>query len=238
MARHDTRKSAWLDVYRALRSDIDRGNLEPSDDLPTISSLASISGLSPYGARRVLERLCKEGRAQSWQGKGFRVAMPVIRLSTSEHCPKFGDTITALGYQSSSALLSSKTVGLNEQVARRMRSRPGAKAIMTETIRKVNGRPVALSHDFFVRNRLGGIAKTLATNGSVSRSLEEYGFASYRRDFTELACRFPTEHEALLLGIPRSQPVYATLGANLVSRDDVIQVSCGVWRADCVVYEF
>ena len=62
----------WRDAYRALRHEMDNGILKPGDDLPTLTNLAAKSGLSVHGSRRVLERLCKEGRAHSWQGTGFR----------------------------------------------------------------------------------------------------------------------------------------------------------------------
>ena len=228
----------WKDVYRALCQDIAAGRLEPGDDLPTISGLAKQSGLRPHGARRVLECLCKEGRAQSWQGKGFCVAMPTIRLRLDNKSPVFGDMIRSLGYAASSSFQSSKTIGMPPDVAKRMRQRQGKRTKLTQTLRHVNDRPVAMSLDYFVKDRLGEIDESLSRTGSVSRALEEHGISHYKRDFSELTCRFPTEHEAVMLQIPRTQPVYATIGANLAEDGTVFQVSKGVWRADCVAYEY
>lgn len=228
----------WSDVYRALREDIDLGRRSPGSDLPTIASLAKASGLTAYGARRVLERLSKDGRAQSWQGKGYRVAMPVIRFRVAEKKPVFGEHIRALGFSTSSEMTSSTTMRPPEDVARLMCSRARTRVLRTETLRGVNGQPVALSLDYFPRERLDGITETLAKTGSVSASLAKHGFPSYKRNHTLLTCRLPTAHEALLLGIPRSQAVYATLGANLDPDGAVLQVSKGIWRADCVAYEF
>lgn len=228
----------WKDVYRAMCQDIAAGRLAPGDDLPTISGLAKETGLRPHGARRVLERLCKDGRAQSWQGKGFCVAMPTIRMRLDNKSPAFGDTIRSLGYIASSSFLSSKTIGMPPDVAERMRQRQGKRAKLTQTLRHVNDRPVALSLDYFVKDRLGDIDASLSRTGSVSRALVEHGISQYRRDFSELTCRFPTEHEAVMLQIPRTQPVYATIGANFDTGGEVFQVSKGIWRADCVVYEY
>lgn len=238
MQKSENRNAASLDVYTALRRDIDRGVLAPGIRLPTISNLANSFGLTPYAARRVMERLRNEGRVQSWQGKGFHVAMPLIRLRLDVKRPIFGDHLREMGFSSASEMISARTVGLPVEVAGRMGTRPGAKAKKTETLRKANGRPVALSIDYFPHRVFEGIEETLAQTGSVSRSLAVHGVPTYSRDYTSLEARLPSAHEALVLAIPRSQPVYATLGANIAPDGMIIQISRGIWRADCVSYEF
>lgn len=230
--------SASLTVYKALRRDIERGEFAPGASLPTISNLAKSYGITRYAARCVMERLRDEGRAQSWQGKGFYVAMPMIKFRLDVRRPVFGDRIQEMGLKSQSELIRTKTVGLPVEVAQRIRNRPGTKAKMTETLRKVNGRPVALSIDYFPGHSFEGLEETLAETGSISRSLAIHGVSSYSRDYTSLDARLPSAHEALMLAIPRSQPVYATLGANLSPNGKLVQISRGIWRADCVSYEF
>lgn len=228
----------WLDVYRTMRMDIDTGRRAPGSALPTIAELANSANLTAYGARRVLERLCQAGRAQSWQGKGYRVAMPQIRLDLSAKRPTFGEHLRALGYHTSSSLVSAKTVRPPHDIARRMGVSLASQVSQTQMLREVNGEAVALSVDFFARDRLDGIERTLATTGSVSASLAQHGISAYKRDRTTLTARLPTAHEALLLNIPRSQQVFATEGANMDADGTVLQVSRGIWRADCVSYEF
>jgi DNA-binding GntR family transcriptional regulator len=60
------RPTAWNDVYRDMRLKIQRSDIEPGAALPTISDLSSHTELTRHGARRVLERLCEEGLANSW----------------------------------------------------------------------------------------------------------------------------------------------------------------------------
>lgn len=228
----------WIEAYRSLRMDIDQGRLAPGSVLPTIAELANSAGLTAYGARRVLERLRQDGRAQSWQGKGYRVAIPLIRLQIFEKRPTFGEHVRALGFDTSSNLISARTVRPPHEIAQRMGASHNNRVERTEVLRKANGKAVALSVDYFARDRLEGINRTLAQTGSVSASLAQHGVSSYKRDRTILSARLPTAHEALLLDIPRSQQVFATLGANLDADGTVLQVSKGIWRADCVTYEF
>lgn len=229
----------WWDTYRSFRHEIDRGILAPGTDLPTISKLAKDTGLSPYAARKVMERLRQGGHVQSWQGKGYRVAMPVIRLRMDHKSPVFGARLRALGFSARSELVAARKVGLPSTVAHRLGTRPGARAKLTETLREVNGRPVALSMDYFADRKFDDIdLVALAATGSVSAALAEVGIDEYRRDFTELTCRPPTAHEALVLNIPRTQSVYVTMGGNTDNKGELFQISKAIWRSDCVCYEF
>jgi DNA-binding GntR family transcriptional regulator len=227
----------WTSAYRDLRHDIKAGIYAPGAELPTIAALAKSAGLTNHGARRAMERLCLEGYAQSWQGRGFCVAMPRLQYRLGVRKPAFAEHARAQGFQSASELLAGKPQRLPRQLAERMQCRAGTDVLWTETLRKINGRAVALSIDYFRKDRLDGIVETIADTGSVSQALAMHGVENYRRDRTSFETRLPSAHEALVLGIPRMQPVYATLGANIADDGTIVQVSQGIWRGDCVVYE-
>ena len=227
----------WTSVYRDLRRDIEAGVYAPGADLPTITALAKAAGLTKHGARRVMERLCEEQHAQSWQGKGFRVAMPRLRFRLDARKPAFAEHVRAQGFDTESELIAGKPQRLPRGLAKRMQCRAGTDVLWTETLRKVNGSVVALSVDYFRKDKLDGIVETLADTGSVSKSLAVHGVETYRRDRTMFETRLPSAHEALVLGIPRQQPVYATMGANIAEDGTIVQISQGIWRGDCVVYE-
>ncbi|MEM8731074.1 MAG: GntR family transcriptional regulator [Pseudomonadota bacterium] len=237
MAQGETQKAIWVSVYRALRSDICQGRLAPGDKMPTLAALVRSENLSLHGARRVMENLRADGVVQSWQGKGYRVALPKIRLKLNTRQPVFSENVRAMGFATKSEVVATKHLGLPGHLAPRMMRRAGTEVTRTETLRKVNGRTVALSVDYFLKDRLDGIVETLQATGSVSQSLSLLGVPSYERDLTSLEARLPTAHEALMLEIARQQPVYATLGANIAPDGTVVQVSKGIWRSDCIVYE-
>ncbi|MEO1732879.1 MAG: GntR family transcriptional regulator [Pseudomonadota bacterium] len=237
MAQGNRNQSEWMAVYRSLRDDIRRGDLPPGAEMPTISALAKSANLTSHGARRVMENLCADGIVHSWQGKGCRVALPKIRLNLNTRQPRFSNTVRAMGFSTVSEVVASKTQGLPRELAPRMSCRAGTKVTRTETLRKVNGRAVALSVDFFLKDRLDGIDVSLRQTGSVSVALSMLGVPYYERDHTSFEVRLPTAHEALLLNIAPQQPVYATMGANIAPDGCLVQVSKGVWRGDCVVYE-
>lgn len=228
----------WKDVYRTLRTQIQRRLIEPGAQLPTISQLSKEHGLSRHGARRALERLREDGLAQSWQGRGYRVAIPLMRLKMSRARPSFHENVERAGRSSSSELVGTRSLGLPQAYAARMQRRAGLRVQLTETMRRVDGYVFALSRDYFPTDRFGHLADAIGESGSISSALAAHGVPHYERDFTTVKARMPSAHEAVVLAIPPTQPVYETVGANVDLRGNVIQVSTAVWRADCVAFEF
>ncbi|MEM1274036.1 MAG: GntR family transcriptional regulator [Pseudomonadota bacterium] len=238
MPNDDTDQRAWLSVYNGLRREIEAGARAPGSDLPTIAALGRETGFKLHSARRVVERLCAEGYAQSWQGKGTRVAIQPLHIRMQHARPTFHELVAAADRKSDSQLLVANEGRLPARLAQRVQQKPGTEITRTETLRRVDGRVMALSVDYFLHEGLKAIAETVGETGSISRALTTHGVTTYRRDYTSFDARMPTAHEALLLEIPRSQPVYATLGANIDRKGDIFQLSTAVLRADCVRFEY
>ena len=226
----------WQEVYRDLRNRIDAGELAPGAGLPTLAALATERALTTHGARRVMERLRDEGRVDSWPGFGYRVSPPRVAYRIDKQ-PSFSKTLSRSSRNGSTRLIGSRTVALPADLARDMRVRTGTRVLQTELVRSINGVDAVIAHNHFPLPRFAGIEATLASTGSVSLALAAKGVARYERRATRIGARMPSGHEALLLGIPRSQPVVVTVGINVDESGDPVEVSQSISRADCVSLE-
>lgn len=226
----------WKDVYRDLRGRIDDGRLAPGAALPTLSALARSSGLTPHGARRVMARLRDEGRVQSWQGLGHRVAEARVAYRIAMRT-RFGANLVGQGRSASCELMAARTVPLPHGLARDMRLAPATRVHQAEMLRRVEGAPVLLSRSHFPTGRFDGILDDLAATGSVTDALAAHGVADYRRQGTRIEVRLPRAHEGLMLEIPPSQPVIVTVGTNVDPEGEVVELAHSVWRADRVAFE-
>lgn len=230
-----TGSGAWRGVCAELRRRIDDGRLAPGAALPTLAALARESGLTQHGARRVMARLRDEGRVQSWQGLGHRVAEPRIAYRIDRRT-RFGGNLARQGRSAAAELIATRVVAAPPEVAREMRLAPGARVHQAEILRRVEGRPVLLQRSHFPADRFERIADVLARAGSVTAALAALGVDDYARQDTRIEARGPTAHEALVLDIPASQPVIVTLGANTDEEGAVIELAHSVWRADRVTF--
>ncbi|MEM6420982.1 MAG: GntR family transcriptional regulator [Pseudomonadota bacterium] len=227
----------WREVYRSLRDQIEAQELRAGDRLPTIADLAARAGISRHGARRVLERLRDEGRTQSWQGSGYRVVEPRVAVHLDSF-PRWGLSTSRTGLLGHARLIGSRVVPANRKLAEDMGLKRGARVYLAELVRSAGDRPVALSRSHFPVARFAGILDDLGQTGSVTRALARHGVAECHRSRTRLECRMPTPHEALVIGIPKGQPVMVSTGLNTDPDGTVIEVSISTFRADCVKFEF
>lgn len=226
----------WRSVYRGLRGRIEQGELKPGDPLPTLARLADQHGLSTHGARKVMARLRREGRVESWQGVGHRVSEKRITYRIDSR-PRFGANLIRLGQRGDTQLLATRTVGLPTRFSEAMGLRPGTRIVQTEVLRLAEGRPLALAQNFFPADRFEGIEVPLAETRSVTEALAAFGVSETRRLRTRIESRMPSAHEALQLQIPGNQPVLVTTGRNVDRSGAVVELSYAVSRGDAVTIE-
>lgn len=225
----------WRATYLDLRARIDGGEVAAGRDLPTIAALAEQTGLGRYGARRVLERLREDGRAQSWQGRGYRVTERRVTYRVGGP-PRFTHAMQAMGLSVSTDFTSVGRRRMPSDLPPGVGLSPRALVHRAEMVRAVNGRPIAILRVHFPLERFEGILDRLAATCSVTDALATMGVADFVRRNTTLEARLPTASEAVLLGIVRSQPVIVTTGVGVDATDTscVVEINRTVWRADCV----
>ncbi|MEL6170330.1 MAG: GntR family transcriptional regulator, partial [Pseudomonadota bacterium] len=164
----------WRHVYRSFRVQIEAGELQPGDALPTLSRLADLHGLTAHGARKVMARLRNEGRVESWQGVGHRVSEKRVTYRIDNR-PQFNSNLARLGQRGDTQLLATRTIGLPTRFSDAMGLPPGTRMIQTEVLRFADGRPLVLAQNFFPADRFGGIEVVLSQTQSVSKALATYG---------------------------------------------------------------
>lgn len=71
-------------VLQALQEALTSGRLTPGEKYPSINQLAEEHGVATVTARRALEKLRDEGRAEPQQGVGWFVTEPTIEDLTVE----------------------------------------------------------------------------------------------------------------------------------------------------------
>lgn len=223
----------WRGVCRHIRNLIETGALPPGTPLPTIAGLAAETGLSTHGARRVYARLREEGRIVGWQGVGYRVVTPGLEYAICPHT-RFRANVEGSGFAAETEVVAARTIRATGATGRALGLREGARVIMVEMVRRVERRPMILGVHHYAAERFVGIVDVLRRTGSVSQALRSQGVSEFSRRETRITTRLPSKYEALLLEIPRSQPVLVTSGINVDPDGAVVELSCGICRGDQV----
>ncbi|MEM7695280.1 MAG: GntR family transcriptional regulator [Pseudomonadota bacterium] len=234
-----TANEPWRAVYRDLRKDIDEGALRPGDALPTIAALSARTGLNAYAARRVMERLRDEGRVLSRQGRGFQVAAPRVPYRVGQR-PRFTSAMTAQGFAVSTDFVAAGRWRLSDAMARRIGAPRRPAHLSAQMLRRLDGKPVALTRVIFPPNHTEGVLDALFATKSVTEALRAVGVADFERTHTEVSGRLPTASEAQTLDIARSDPVIVTTGISVDTNapKTVVELNETIWRVDGVRLTF
>jgi GntR family phosphonate transport system transcriptional regulator len=201
--------SAWRLIAEELRADITEGRLREGSRLPTENALAERFGVNRHTARQAIASLAADGLVASRRGSGtfvtggsvhvHRIGMRT-RLSTS-----LGDRHSAAG-----RVLDSATEPAPADVARRLGIAPGDPAVRVESLRTVDGQPLALGTRWFDAACLPDIAAALRRTSSVTAALRASGIDDYVRASTVVAARHATASEAALLKLDPGAIVLVT----------------------------
>ncbi|GAA3649047.1 phosphonate metabolism transcriptional regulator PhnF [Microbacterium marinilacus] len=207
-ASRSTGYSAWRLIAEELRAEITEGGLRAGDRLPTENALAERFGVNRHTARQAVASLAADGLVESRRGSGTFVTGGAVhvhrigmrtRLSTS-----IGDRHSASG-----RVLESETVTASPEIAERL-GIAGGPVVRVESLRTVDGEPVALGAHWFDAGRLPDIATALRRTSSVTAALRAHGIDDYVRASTVVSARHATAAEAALLRLDPGAIVLVT----------------------------
>lgn len=173
------------------------GSLAPGSLVPTERVLTVELGTSRTTVRQALSELVGEGRLVRRQGSGTYVAEP--KISWPLQMTSFTEQAAAAGYSATTELLDAGRRRASEEIAARLRVKPGAPVYLVERLRLVDGAAMAVETSHLSASRFPGLVGKLRRASSLYRVLtEEYGVTPVVADETiETAAASPREADLL-----------------------------------------
>lgn len=137
--------------YHQLKEILERrvlaGEFPPGAKFPTEEELCRTYGLSRGTVRQALDKLVGAGLLKREQGKGTFVNPPQ-KTPVFFRLAGFDEEMKARGWQPSVKLLSRRVFPAGKELAKRLKIRPGEKAIEIVRLRLADGKPVAYETRF------------------------------------------------------------------------------------------
>lgn len=144
----------YVEIYEHLRERIEDGSFPFRTFLPSENRLSSQFHTTRPTVRRALQYLGSHGYVQSIQGKGIQVIyrprdMSRFLLSGIESLEEAGGRI---GTQVRTVLLSSSTDAVSPRLSAASGLEIGAPVVHLRRLRFLDGRPVIIDHNYFLRS--------------------------------------------------------------------------------------
>ena len=203
-------------IYRqigdALRREI-QDLYRAGDALPSESDLALRFNVNRHTLRRAIDDLVSEGLVVRRHGKGVFVLSPAIDYAIDRQT-RFTASLESQGKTTSSRVLRKQVIPARGGVASRLELAAGEEVIFLETLRLVEGHPFCVISHFLP---LEGFATVIDRydEGSLHTFLEQRCATRVRRTESLISAVLPEPDDAVLLNMPRNQPVLRVKSLNL-----------------------
>jgi GntR family transcriptional regulator len=233
--RRDSAMPFYEQLKQVLLSQIEQGDVQPGDPLPSEFELCAQFGVSRTVVRQAIGELVNEGRLYRMRGKGTFVAKPKLHEQFMESTVGFFEDLTARGHVVESSVMSCELVQPTERVGEALRVAEGEQVIELVRLRSVNDEVVAFtksympvfSTQFFDDLRGADFAKL-----SLYRYLEERWGIRIESGHRSIEAVLATGMLARLLKIGSGDPVLAIDSIGRDSADRVVEYFQAWHRAD------
>lgn len=225
-------------VAAEVRDRIKRGIYRPGQRVPTEAELVREFRVSGITVRRAIRDLVLQGLLQGRRGAGVFVCdrRRVIRSLGGDFRASLGDEIRRAGEEPGIRELACALMDAPDEVARRLRLRPGARVYRHEKLVLAGSEAVGIDVAY-LPSRLGRRVKSGLASEFVFPLLLAAGITIPSIDFTVEGDTL-SEAESRLLGLPVGSPALVVNYAPLDTRGRALMTGRSVSRADRLTYTF
>lgn len=164
-------KAKYGQIYRDLKEKIETGFYSYQEMLPSEHGLVLEYDCSRNTVRRALAELTAEGYVQPMHGKGVRnIFQPLEQAAfTVGGIESFKESARRNHREAFTKILQFSEIIADQRVAKRTGFEPGAELYYIQRLRSLNGTPLILDHNYFLKALTPGLTPTIA-----SRSIYDY----------------------------------------------------------------
>lgn len=166
-------KTIYQSIYKDLKQKIENDDFSYQEMLPSENTLIQKYGCSRNTLRRAISCLVTDGYVQTMQGKGVRnIYRPIEQTSfTIGEIESFRESAKRNGLEPYTRVLLFAELALNQKQAAYTGFAPGAEVYYLQRLHYLDGFPLILNHNYFLKEAVPGLTKEIA-EGSIYDYLE------------------------------------------------------------------
>jgi len=195
----------YAQLERILHARITGGEWAPGQRIPSENELNRMFGLSRMTVRGVLTKLVGDGLLVRVPGKGTYVATPKISAISPAY-RGVREQLEALGYETSTRLVSLTLEPPSQGVRERLALGDGDETYLVVRVRSVQGEPISLHRSYVPARLAPGLDQHDVVGGQLCVVLEEQYGLPMRRVHEELEAVAVSAVDAKHLGMRRGEP--------------------------------
>ncbi len=156
MAREKQAKPLYQIVVESILEQVNSGQLEPNQRLPSESELCRIYSVGRNTIRRAISELVNDGVLRTIAGVGTFVVDTRLE-KTAEYLFGFSQEMQFLGKNVSSRVIEASLIPADPFLSRRLQIQLGAEVVFLNRVRLIDGEPTALERSYIPHELCPGI---------------------------------------------------------------------------------
>lgn len=167
-------KAIYETIYKDLKQKIENNQFAYQELLPSENTLIQVYSCSRNTLRRAISLLVTDGYVQTIQGKGVRnIYQPIEQTAfTLGEIESFQESASRTGNRSYTRVPLFTEIRISEKQSSYTGFPDGAEVYYIQRIHYLNDIPVILNHNYFLKEAVPGLTKSIA-EGSIYKYLEE-----------------------------------------------------------------
>lgn len=224
----------WRQIADSIRRSIAAGDYDETGMMPGEMALACRYGVNRHTVRAAIAALVDEGLLEAVQGRGTmvrrrrRYTFPIGRRT------RFSEGLADQSRDLEIRLLSDGSIAADGPIAEALGVEAGRRLVRLDLLSLADGRPIALSMNYFVADIVSGMADAFRATGSVTRAFASLGIADYVRVSTDVSARLADEGERKMLKLTPGAVALVSHAVNATPDGAKMQYSETVFAADRV----
>jgi GntR family transcriptional regulator, phosphonate transport system regulatory protein len=197
----------WRRIADALEQSIAQGTFQAGSKLPAETEIAERFGVNRHTVRRAIAALTERGLVRAERGSGTyieadRIAYPIRRRT------RFSEIIGGAGHTVGGRLVASSIENADNEIAKRLKIKPGTPLIRMERVRQADGVPIVASTSWLPADRFPNAARVyVMSSNSTTRMLANFGVQDFTRQSTRVTAAIAEAADAESLKLALGRPL-------------------------------
>jgi len=227
----DSARPIYLQLEDLLRNQVDTGELQPGDRVPSELELANVYNISRMTARRAVDALVADGLMIRQPGKGTFVATDKVSFAGAT-LSSFSNTMRALGLLVTSKVIEIEIIKPPPRVSKDLNLSPEQLVVYLRRLRYIDNEPMAIMTSYMPAAYFAGLLDEDLSSQPITQVMERVSGMRFvaSRDYIEASLARP--EEADLLTIRKGMPVLLARGVVYEERGLPVRSSILVYRGD------
>lgn len=218
-----------------LREQIESGQLEVGERIPSVKVLAKQYRISPMTVRQALGELQRKGLLEIRRGIGTFVASPKITYNLL-YLTSFTEDMVSQGLVTHTKLIILALETPTEYVAKRLQIPSDEKVVHVERLRYSGDKPILIDYSDIPSSLCPGLENQDLANNSLYALLEGRYRLALDHATHWLEATGANDYEANLLGVPVGLPMILVRGVTYLADNRAVEYFRSIYRGDC--YKF